>query len=319
MVVDPLSAWLSSDELIGEGGHCLSWVNPAHPGYAYPELSGLLLSLLVRSGSAPARARQLHDALCVGASPDGVRRGATTYAFDTAMALRGVLEHRGEQGAGDFPAREWTATLVEAVGSGRGCAPAPPWRADTRWSLAFGAHEAKLAGALVPADRLGLPGAADAVDRLRDGTVALQEPDGRFRVHALSPLTYLHAHCYAVEGLLMAGGADEAVRAGVAWLAQVQRPDGGFPAWAGPYEGDNPLRTDVTAQAVRLFRLVDPTGYASEVAAGSAFLLSCVHPDGGVRYEPGSEDRTAWPTIFAAQALAPDGHVLRAVRGSDLV
>jgi len=91
MGVDSLSRWVASTEFNADDGHCLSWSNPAHRGYAYPEMSGLLLSFLCRSGDHPRRAEELHRALSVGADEDGVRRGSMTYVFDTAMALRGLV------------------------------------------------------------------------------------------------------------------------------------------------------------------------------------------------------------------------------------
>ena len=314
MVIDSLSGWLSSQELIGAAGHCLSWANAAHPGYEYPEISGLLLSFLSRSGDAPQRAAQLHGALTNTAEPGGVRRGEIGYAFDTAMALRGVLDHSPD---GGYPVEEWTRALIEAVETGRGCSPTPSLEADTPWSLSFGAHQAKLAAGLLAAGTV--LDTAGAVELLRERTLRLQRPDGRFSIHAASSRTYLHAHCYAVEGLLMMGGADEAVRAGVAWLARVQQPDGSYLAWHDGTAASGPARTDATAQAVRLFRCLDPPHYQPQIESAAAFLISCVDPLGGVRYEAGSRDRTAWSTMFTAQALAPDGHRLHATAGTDLV
>jgi len=42
-------AWLERDPLAPDGS-VLSWVNPEHPGYAYPEAAGLLLGLLSDEG-----------------------------------------------------------------------------------------------------------------------------------------------------------------------------------------------------------------------------------------------------------------------------
>lgn len=318
MVIDPLSAWLSSDDLIGATGHCLSWANPDHPGYEYPELTGLLLSFLSRSGHGPRRARQLHDALSASAAPDGVRRGEITYAFDTAMALRGLLDFRAD-GAAAYPVPQWTRALVEAVETGRGCHPTPSLQPSTRWSLAFGPHQAKLAAGLCAAGRHGVADPSGVLAQLRDRTLSLQQPDGRFRIHAESDLTYLHAHCYAVEGLLMIGGTDAGVRTGVAWLSRVQGGDGGFRAWHDGVVASGPARSDATAQAIRLFRYVDETHYQPEIESARAFLSRCIDPRGGVRYEPDSADRTAWSTIFAAQALAPAGHPVYAGQDLDLV
>jgi hypothetical protein len=325
MGVDSLSRWAASPELSAADGHCLSWCNPAHPGYAYPELSGLLLSFLSRSGHGRARAERLHEALSADASPDGVRRGSVTYAFDTAMALRGLLEHRDERTRVDPPVPDWTAALVRAVRTGCGTDPPEQLTTDTRWSMAFGAHQAKIGGALMAAARCGIPvaGIGAALARLRAHTLTLLDGTGRIRIHAASSMTYLHAHCYALEGLLIMTEDDPPLDAeiagGVDWLARTQDASGGWRAWHNGRDASGAERTDATAQAVRLMRLVDADRYRSRIEAAQAFLVRVQGGHPGLPYEPGSLDLTAWSTLFAAQALAPSGHPLRPRRPRDLV
>src|SRR4051794_15030809 len=62
-----MAAWLVSDRVILPDGHVRSWDNPAHPGYAYPEITGLLLSLLSHEGPAPEATRD-RLALALGRS-----------------------------------------------------------------------------------------------------------------------------------------------------------------------------------------------------------------------------------------------------------
>lgn len=328
--VDSLSRWLSSVELIGTSGHCLSWWNPVHPGYDYPEISGLLLSYLTRSATASARAAQLHGALSAAASPSGVRRGGVHYAFDTAMALRGLVEQRDPERMLEAPVPAWARALCGWVENATPTEPAEPTGADTHWSMSFGAHQAKVAAGLIallrsdatpadcPPDRLRA-----ALGRLAANTLELQEADGRFRMHARSRQTYLHSHCYALEGLLMIGEVEavprDAISAGVGWLASVQRPDGGFAAWHDGTRPGGPVRTDATAQAVRLCRLEDADAHQGSIAAGAGLLAALAVSERGLPYEPGSADLTSWSTMFAAQALAPRGHPLRPRRGTDLV
>lgn len=313
---------MSSADLVGEDGHCLSWSNPAHPGYQYPELSGLLLSFLCRSSHDPVRARQLHDALSIGADVDGVRRGGITYAFDTAMALRGLLEYRTEDELMATPVPEWTSALVRAVSTATATLPPEELTSTTAWSMAFGAHEAKIAAALVTAERRGLD-TGDALDALRERTLGVQDDLGRFRIHAASDKTYLHAHCYALEGLLMTAedhpGATAEITLGISWLASVQGLNGGWRAWHDGRYASGPERSDATAQAIRLMRLVDAERYEGEILAADAFLVQCQGEHPGLPYEPDSFDITSWSTLFAAQALAPAGHALRPRRATDIV
>jgi hypothetical protein len=322
MGVDLLSCWVSSADLVGEDGHCLSWFNPAHPGYQYPELSGLLLSFLCRSSDNSVRARQLHDALSTGAADDGVTRHGITSAVDTAMALRGLIEYRAGSELGASPVPQWTRALVRAVSTATATWPPEEMTSTTSWSMAFGAHEAKIAAALVAAERRGLD-VGSSLDTLRNRTLGLQDERGRFRIHAASTMTYLHAQCYALEGLLMTAedhpGAATEIRLGISWLASVQELSGGWQAWHDGTDASGPERSDVTAQAIRLMRLVDADRYEGEILAADAFLAQCQGDHPGLPYEPGSSDITSWSTLFAAQALAPAGHALRPTRATDIV
>jgi hypothetical protein len=342
-VVQPrdLVRWLASSDLDTASGHCLSWWNPGHAGYAYPEISGLLLRLLRLADVAPARQQSLQDALLGGYVPgQAVQRGGQGYTFDTAMALAGLLATAQPTdltgtGGGDAPRAElgrteldhtelghtelgraalgWTSLLITAA---QRADPAPcqpnPGRpaADTRWSMAFGAHQAKVCGALLDAERvLGpRPGLKDAITTFATAALAVQEDDGRFRIHAASPLTYAHSHCYAVEGLLMhaaaRGGANlQEAAAGAAWLAAAQQPDGSLRAWHDGRTAHGPARADATAQALRIWVLVDHDRFAGHAARARGFLAGLCAPPRGLRYEPGSDDVNAWATIFAAQAL----------------
>jgi hypothetical protein len=323
-VVQPreLLRWLACSDLDTASGHCLSWWNPDHAGYAYPEISGLLLRLLRLADVAPARQQSLQDALLGGYAPgQPVQRGGQGYTFDTAMALAGMLataqpaDHT-ELGHTELgrAALGWTSLLITAA---QRADPAPgqpdPGRpaADTRWSMAFGAHQAKVCGALLDAERvLGpRPGLTDAISTCATAALAVQEDDGRFRIHAASPLTYAHSHCYAVEGLLMRaaarGGANlPEAAAGAAWLAAAQQPDGSLRAWHDGRTAHGPARADATAQALRIWVLVDHDRFAGHAARARGFLAGLCAPPRGLRYEPGSDDVNAWATIFAAQALS---------------
>lgn len=313
---DGLVRWCAGDDLVADRGHCASWWNPAHVGYAYPEITGLLLHRLATLGMAPDRCSQLADAL-LRDGVGGVRRGGATYTFDTAMALRGLLAHARRSGWGDGRreelARTWTGLLVDAVRDRNPMAdarvPAPPVP-EIRWSLSFGAHETKVVGALVDSLRdLGpVPGLEEAISDLVSRVGTLQEVSGRFRIHGASGLTNTHSHCYALEGLVMATPPSTpypaAVHAGVRWLADVQQPNGALLAWHDGVRAFGPDRTDATAQAIRLWMLVDPHGYAPPAAAARDFLSQCWAPPRGLRYGSESLDVSSWATIFAAQALA---------------
>lgn len=324
-----LLSWLASAELRApdgpEAGHCLSWWNPRHPGYAYPEISGLLLHLLAVEGAAPARRAELARALVMDPAPvEGVARDQQAYTFDTAMALHGLLADATPAGTEDV-ARRWTDLLVTAADK-RSPAAGQSWPSaltpETRWSESFGAHQAKVVGALLASRRRfgASAGVGDAIVACIDVATEVQEVDGRFRAHALTSRTYVHSHCYAVEGLLMAvaGGAatggpsdlktladlKDRARAGASWLAAVQQATGGLAAWHDGQTASGPVRADATAQALRIWTLVDPDAYADSCARAVAALEGLRARGRGLRYEPESDDVNAWSTIFGYQALS---------------
>jgi hypothetical protein len=321
-----LVRWLASADLGAPDGHCLSWWNPDHRGYAYPEISGLLLRLLSLAEADADRRQGLRRALLRDGEAGGaVHRGAQGYTFDTAMALAGLLaqmraDAEGGGGVAGRVAHGWASVLITAAGRADPTAgqhdpgrPGRPGRpaADTRWSMAFGAHQAKVCGALLDTGRaLGpLPGLDDAISACAGAALDVQEDDGRFRIHAASPMTYAHGHCYAVEGLLMCGAAGRTghlrqAEAGAAWLASAQQPDGSLLAWHDGHAASGPPRADATAQALRIWTLTGPDRFAGPAARARGFLAGLWAPPRGLRYEPGSGDLNAWATIFAAQALA---------------
>lgn len=316
--------WLAGRQLTDDGtGHCLSWWNGRRTGYPYPEISGLLLALLTILRADGVRSGQLQRALLDHPGGGGsVGRHGVPYTFDLAMAVRGLLlsmDHRVPDG---HLLRVWMDHLVELVESERATGTASPLTAQTHWSSSFGAHQLKTLGALAgcvrvwsrDGDAARVARAESAMQRLRERTGRLQQPTGRFVVHALSTVTYVHSHCYAVEGLLLASSGGRAARceevtAAADWLASVQQDDGGFSAWHDGMSPTGPQRADATAQAVRIFRLVDPHRFGDHIGQGCAFLRRSSVRDGGVRYEPGSPDVNSWATIFAVQALATRGEV----------
>lgn len=332
--LDELVTWLVSPELTDVAtGHCLSWSNHEHPGYAYPEISGLLLTLVSRDEGHRTRRAALRRALTRHpGAPQGVGRAGRFYTFDLGMALRGLIREGGTS-VGGGPMEVWPDLLIGHVLAGVATDPRVPLDGDTRWSDAFGAHQMKLVGALQALVEVweGCRSRADDVKRARRGigelvrrTQALQRPDGRFVVHEKSSLTYLHSHCYAMEGCLMAraaglGQLDATIHDGAEWLASVQGPDGSFRA---EHDGDRsrgPRRGDVAAQAIRIFRLDGEERFHGCIARAVQFLQTLRVPGKGFRYEPESRDVNAWTTIFAAQALAAPAHAWAVGDGLDLV
>lgn len=301
--------WLSGSDVIGHDGSVVSWVNPGHPGYHYPEIAGYMLSYLARQGRATVDVRNRvarHLATDMTAS-GAVGRNGVEYVFDSAMVLAGLVAHVTTGGL--LPAPDMldrlhefiTSRLTRRVAIENGAEAAPD-----HWSASYGCHQLKCVISLLAlADIQPERDPNLLVERLLEDLLPLFDL-GRFRVNALSELTYTHAHCYALEALLVLEGRGRHelrpwIEAGADWLAALQNEDGGVPSgFGGPVQAA--AHADCTAQSVRIWTCVDPVRHRTAIERGLAFLNGLTH-GGGIRYRPGSDDINTWATIFGAQAL----------------
>ena len=290
--------WLAAST-VQDDGAVLSWVNPEHPGFTYPEAAAVVLRLLRDVGAAEFETVAARIARRLRADVENRRVGKAgrRFPFDLGVSLAALCEEE----------RAFVAELHESVLADLSDDTSfDPIDADGgRWSTIRGPHLLKLA--------IGLHRAATRLDcapRL-DELSALsvdQAPDGRI-ASPPHPATYVHAHCYAAEGLLALAQAQpqrtEHRRRGTAaaaWLATIQRADGSLPAWHDGRDGSGPGPSDTCAQAVRLWCLVDRDGYADPIERALAYLGSLSSPGGGVRYNDASDDLNTWATAFAVQA-----------------
>ena len=292
------------DEAMQADGAVLSWVSATEPGYPYPEAAGLVLSWLAQEpGPMSERERLVAAWLVQRTSADGaVGRDDVDYLFDTAMALAGLAARTAERAR-----REPTLSRMLAFVSGcieRASAVGPSCRVDeARWSTRFGPHLLKVAVALAALETREADLALDGlVDRLLSGEV-----NGLFRGGAPGEPCYLHAACYAAEGLMVmadrgAPWAEGLLESAAEWLAQVQRPDGGLPAFHDGVRMDC-AHADATAQAVRIWMRTDGRRYRDRSARALGLLAALQDRSGGVRYREGSSCVNTWATIFTLQAL----------------
>jgi hypothetical protein len=308
-----LRRWLQQLDVVTGDGAVLSWANPAHPGYSYPEIAGLLLNLLAQDPESDAEVRwRVATRLSRDVSQDGgVGRGGIRYVFDTAMVLSGLIAQR--RVAGDLPDPSLPARLFDFIATelrARRAATSPTSGSGAHWSTSYGCHLLKTALAITAyRDDYGDPRAAPLVDQLVSDLTPLYE-DGRFRIHEADEYSYLHSNCYALEGLLAIEAASPRgwirpiIRRGAVWLSRIQDECGGIRAGHNGYAPYGELRGDATAQAVRVWSLVDRTAFAPEISAALAFLDELQVEGAGVRYSPNSGDVNTWVTIFSSQALA---------------
>jgi hypothetical protein len=289
----------------------MSWNNPAHPGYPYPEIGGLMLSYLAMyvPERADLRERITDWVASTLTSSTGVTRHSTEYVFDSAMVLSGLLASKP---SGDSSRSELQTRLFSFISDRLTDRQGIIGASDDpdHWSSSYGCHLLKTALAIAAyADGLSdveQRRASTLLDQLATDLLPLQVA-GRFRMHERSQRTYLHSHCYATEGLLCLrdrgfGGFDVAIEESAAWLASVQSQDGGIRAWHDGEEASGAIHSDASAQAVRIWDLVDRDRYAPQIQAGLGMLRSLTDDRGGLRYQPGSDDINTWATIFAWQA-----------------
>lgn len=210
------------------------------------------------------------------------------YSFDNAVCLNALLDLYGVTKKHRYLEYAWRVgdfILRFQEPNGRFAAVFPPQETG-RWSARPGCYHAKNA---IPLFRLsevvGEGKYEGAARRVCEWTLKRQKPDGSF------PVTELHPHCYAAEGLLYAGVNLSEIRFFVAaekavnhlLLREVKRPD-------------------VLAQKIIL---MDKLGL--EVSDRVSDLLTFQRNSGGKRVAGGFmfNDRhvNSWTTMFALEAL----------------
>jgi len=291
--LDALWGWVRSPERIARDGRVLSWSNPAHPGYPYDEATAVFAHLFQWQGD-PGRSRDCIAVVRERLESGWLGRAGSSYVFDTALALPLVDDAGAVQ------------RVVGALRDGRACQPVT--RPD-HWSQIAGPHLLKCALWLA---RVGqAPFARQLADRLVDTCFE----DGRFRIRSGSPVTYLHSHCYALEGLLglsawqrchnqlVPRSYGPVLDAGAQWLARVQLEDGSLPDYIGQQSRCRP--SDVLAQAIRIWSVVDPIAYDRPIAVALQRLAARQNPaTGGIAYHEASDDECSWVAAFALQACS---------------
>ena len=292
-------AWLTSGQVVDNQGAVRSWVNPAHPGFAYPEAAAIWLSWACwrseRSEPGPASdviervAARLAEELARGR---GCGRSGRAYLFDTCVALHALARALGCGLVDEIPpgALAGASTAIQRfMQAGTVVLPLADER-ETRWSERWGSHLVRAAALLGDAgQRLGEFTLGEMALRIRERCVEPDEP------------RYVHAWLYALESELTLDRASDAVVGVGERLAGLQTASGALPAWS---DGSGPERADATAQAVRVWAYLDRERFGEALERARVALASLQQEDGGLAYESGSGDRNTWATAFADQAMA---------------
>jgi prenyltransferase beta subunit len=172
--------------------------------------------------------------------------------------------------------------------------------------MAYGCHLLKCVIALLDYEQTDHgTGVSSLIETLLADLLPLST-NGRFRIHERSNLTYLHSHCYATEGLLRLRATyplvEPYIENSASWLAKIQTPSGGFRAWHDGECAHGDCRSDATSQAARIWLLVDPDLYKTNIERALSFLACMQHSSGAIAYSDRIADQNTWCTLFAYQA-----------------
>lgn len=301
-----LARWLFHGPLRLPSGAFYSWHAGDDSEFLYPEVAALALRLGIAMHHETGD-QQWQDLLTPSLSylsstvQDGVvqHRGAG-WLFDTVLAWKALGDAKAAGIPGDYqhliPVMEEKA--LEMIQQRQSTTVALP----RRWSTRFRPHLLKSIALLLLSAPSG--NRANLLKTAGAELIFLQEEDGGFGPPSFRP-AYLHAHAYALEGLIMLCSTElsplarPAFDKGLAFLAAQRCHAPGYPQWEN--KPSHPIAADVTAQACRLFLLQRPQ--KTKEAEGCFLALQNLHlPESGYRYTSDNDHTNSWATIFAAQA-----------------
>ncbi len=299
---DACRRWLCDDRVVPADGKVLSWYNTTHPGFPYPEASALWLSWAAwrREVKLPGPPSPQVERVAQGLETSLLTRGALgrdghDYLFDSCLAVHGLARTARTLGidpSGGRPLSRHAHGLQRFLEAD---ATVLPRHVPERWSHQWNVHLSRAAALLLQAGRW------------QQDRIIVQLAHGMLQRTARAWTggpPYLHALLYQAEGRQLLAALDEptdlsASAALAAQLAELQHANGLLPSWA---DGSGPCRCDTTAQAVRLWALTDPRTYQRPMQCALTALAELQQPEGGLVYEPGSQDVNCWVTLFTDQA-----------------
>jgi hypothetical protein len=316
---EDLIDFVTSHKIVDSVGNVYSWFNQDHPGFIYPEAMGLYLNLASQMGCYKNNFALTHVAHTVGKklqeyvpSSGGIGKYGKIYAFDTSMAISGLLAYKKylHGWVDDATIRQMASFIVEmtrhrltVINDDKSRVNLPP-----HWSTRFGASTLKTVIAL---DALALEFNDKTYHHLlvEVANEILENcfSHGCFSVHEEDSAVYCHAHCYALEGLIYLQKQHDfnvmnVLLAGADRLKMWQNSDGSLFNWYNAPDREQLKMSDATAQAVRIWLAVDRDFYHREIERGLEFLASLCSPQSGIYYHQGSQDLNSWAALFTIQA-----------------
>ena len=179
---------------------------------------------------------------------------------------------------------------------------------DTRWSLSYGSLLIKcVIGLYEYYEFNNAKQYKRMAESLARELIGLTFKEDHFTINGKKGWVYTHPHCYATEGLIFLHKKgyeefQEKIEKSAEWLAKNQNKDGSLFNWY--YHDVVPEKQgDATAQAARIWLLVDRERFRRNIEESLKFLRTLQSEEGGLFYNTGSQDRNAWVSMFASQAF----------------
>jgi hypothetical protein len=290
--------WLLAGPVRLPSGAYLSWTDCEGTGFLYPETAAVAIRAACWWSRASGDRETLLPTIPTLAylvesvnGADLIQHRGCHWLFDSLLAIC-AFESANRVGlpystSGVVPRLSAACTrMIDEE-----CAVRPG--GEARWSTRFSPHLLKPAALILTLD-MGSEELRVALRKALPKLISYQDEDGAFR-HPQMPRVYLHAHCYALEGLTILGSSSSQLQLGLAYLASQRRPDGGFGRWS---DTPSTVAADVTAQAGRLFLLSNDQESA---AMAQAALKQLTASSGALQYHLGSDHENSWATAFGAQ------------------
>lgn len=344
--------WLLHSDIIGPSGGVRAWYDPDARRFSfyYSESTGYAITTLLyayqhiqRNPDYLHRARQCADWLLSEMRDethggfwcrrdDDNKRHTRICTFDNGMILTALCNLYHVTGQREYvqAAQAIHRLLMDRVIAGTGLLhrfipEANAYEPEQQgWSRQSGCFLSKVViGALLfrkvaRAPTNGWP------EVFLDHVVERQLPSGQFITDRFAASTFLHPHCYTLEGLL-AGYHDarrpsyrRAVELGLAWLLKLQKESGGFPHLVEGVRIDEHESADINAQVLRIWTIALQGGWLGKDDARYCALVERVlarqcrvdsrETFGGFEYGYSLTNErlrhlNSWATMFGIQSL----------------
>jgi hypothetical protein len=325
-IMESIQQWLLHSSIHGNHGEVYSWVNPVHQGYLYNEIVGYFITYLValydQEHDENKKEEYLKEALksvsCLQKQMlrGALGRGEIVYAFDTGICLTGLLHLQKkvtdqEKEYVDACIQRLLPFFLEQLKNKNAAINNNTQQQvfdKEKWSLSYGCLLMKMA---IP---LYLLFEKTQESKYKEQAIALCQElifccfhKDHFSINEYVPWVYTHPHCYATEGLLFLQEKgihefDQIILKAAQWLAQQQNADGSLYSWYYRPGAEKVKNGDCNAQAIRIWLAVDSTKYKKNIKNGFSFIQTLQSSEGGLYYNPTSQDINSWVSLFTWQA-----------------